>query len=56
MKTKHLESVGATLYHAPETEIVDFLVKQSVMAASNGILFDGNGPEGYDVDKDEFSW
>lgn len=56
MKTKHLESVGATLYHAPETEIIDFLVEQPVMAASSSVPLGGNSPEGYDVDKDEFSW
>lgn len=56
MKTKHLESLGATGYHAPTTELIDFLVEQSIMAASSGLPFGGNGPEGYDIDKDEFNW
>ena len=56
MKTKHLESSGATAYHAPTTELIDFLVEQSVMAASSGVQIDVKGPEGYEIDEEIFNW
>ena len=55
MRFKYLDGFEANAYQTPSTQIISFLVEQPVLTASNPV-FSGNGPEGYDIDKDEFNW
>ena len=54
MRTKHFESVEVTTYQTPTSVIVDLLVEQPLLAASN--IVNGNSPESYSIDEEEFNW
>ena len=55
MKIKHLEGCEVQTYQAPSIEIVSILVEQTILTGS-GNVFDGKGPEGYDIDDEVFNW
>lgn len=55
MKIKYLEGCEGRTYQAPSVKVVSILVEQSVLTGS-GNVFDGKGPEEYDIDDEVFNW
>ena len=42
-------------YQTPSFEMICYLEEQAILTGSN-VQLNGNGPEGYTVDDDEFNW